>query len=102
MNKIISEKLEFIKELCLHYGVKSLYVFGSGSTSKFNEDSDLDFLISFSNELSIEDYTENYFTIHYKLQELFNKKIDLVTEKSLQNPFFIQSVNQSKLVLYES
>lgn len=102
MNKIIGEKLEFIKELCLHYGVKSLYVFGSGSTNKFNEDSDLDFLISFSNELSIEDYTENYFTIHYKLQELFNKKIDLVTEKSLQNPFFIQSVNQSKLALYES
>lgn len=102
MNKIITDKIEFIKELCSRYDVKSLYVFGSASTDKFNEKSDLDFLISFSDELSIEDYTENYFTIHYKLQEIFKKEIDLITEKSLSNPFFIKSLNKTKSVLYES
>lgn len=102
MNKIISEKLGFIKDLCLRYGVRSLYLFGSASTEKFNEQSDLDFLISFSNKLSIEDYTENYFIIHYKLQELFKKKIDLITEKSLQNPYLIKSIDRTKIVVYES
>lgn len=102
MNDIITEKLELVKELCLRYSVKSLHVFGSATSDKFGEKSDLDFLISFSDKLSIEDYTENYFTLHYKLQEIFKKKIDLVTENSLANPFFIQSLNQTKSVLYES
>lgn len=99
MNKIISDKVEELKKLCNAYSVKSMYAFGSVCTDRFNDKSDIDFLISFDN-LSIEQYTDNYFDLHYKLENLFNRKIDLLTDKSLSNPYFITGVEQTKKLIY--
>ena len=82
--------------------VKKLYAFGSVVSNQFKPESDIDFLISFDENISAEQYTENYFSLHYKLKELFNRKIDLITEKSLKNPYFIESVNKSKELIYEA
>ena len=76
-----------------------MYVFGSVCTNRFNDRSDIDFLISFDN-LSIEQYTDNYFELYYQLQRLFGRKIDLLTDKSLSNPYFIESVEASKQQIY--
>lgn len=65
----------------------------------FNDKSDIDILISFK-DISIEKYTDNYFELHYKLEELFNRKIDLLTENSLSNPYFIESIEETKQLLY--
>lgn len=100
MNSIIEEKITVLKNLCKQYKIKSLYTFGSVNSNKFNDTSDIDFLISFENDISIEEYTDNYFSFHYKLQELFNRNIDLLTENSLSNPYFIKSIEQSKQLLY--
>jgi uncharacterized protein len=100
MNKIVKDRLNDIVSLCENNGVKSLYIFGSANTNKFDENSDIDFLIDFNENLSIEEYTENYFKLHYELKELLNRKIDLVTQNSLSNPFFIKSVEQNKSLLY--
>lgn len=100
MNKIVKERLNDIIKLCKNHGVKSLYIFGSANTDKFDSNSDIDFLIDFKESLSIEEYTENYFTLQYKLRELLKRKIDLVTQNSLSNPFFIQSIDQNKQLLY--
>lgn len=99
MNIIILEKLNELKQLCVDYKVKKMFVFGSINTDRFSIESDIDILISFDN-LSIEDYTENYFELHYKLENLFNRKIDLLTDKSLSNPYFIQSIEQTKELVY--
>jgi len=66
MNRIILDRIEELKRLCNIYNVKSMYAFGSVCTDKFNDNSDIDLLISFDN-LSIEQYTDNYFDLHYKL-----------------------------------
>ena len=100
MNRIVKERLNDIIKLCENNGVKSLYVFGSANTNEFDKNSDLDFLIAFQESLSIEEYTENYFTLQYKLRELLKRDIDLVTQNSLSNPFFIQSIDQNKQLLY--
>jgi predicted nucleotidyltransferase len=100
MNRIIKENLSDIERLCKNHGVKSLYIFGSSNTDKFNTNSDIDFLIDFKENLSIEKYTENYFIIQYKLRELLKRDIDLVTQNSLSNPFLIESIEQSKQLLY--
>jgi len=101
MNKIIIDKLDELKTLCKIYSVKTMYVFGSVCTTKFNDQSDIDFLISFK-DIPIDKYTDNYFDLHYKLQGLFSRKIDLLTDKSLSNPYFIQSVNNNKQLIYAS
>lgn len=76
-----------------------MYLFGSACSGRFGDDSDIDILISFK-DISAEKYTDNYFELHYKLEELFNRKIDLVTEKSLSNPYFIESVEETKQLVY--
>jgi len=99
MNKIITDKMQDLIELCTNYQVKSLFAFGSVCTDKFNENSDIDFLISFQN-IGIEQYTDNYFDLHYKLEALFQREIDLLTDKSLSNPYFIKSIEQTKSLIY--
>jgi len=99
MNKIIEGKEGEIRDLCKQYDVKSLYLFGSVSTDKFDKSSDIDILVSFK-DISIERYTDNYFELHYRLEELFKRKIDLVTVNSLSNPFFIKSIEETKILLY--
>jgi len=99
MNKILTDRVNDLKQLCETYKVRTMYVFGSVCTENFNENSDIDFLISFDN-LSIDQYTNNYFDLHYKLQDLFKRRIDLLTESSLTNPYFIKGVEQTKQLIY--
>ena len=100
MQKILSDNLEQIKALCTKYEVRSMYAFGSIVSKTFTKQSDIDLLISFKESLSLDQYTDNYFSIHHDLNTLLNKKIDLITEKSLKNPYFIESLNSSKLLIY--
>jgi len=99
MNTIVTDKIDELKRLCLAFNVKSMYVFGSVCTDKFNDKSDIDILISFDN-ISLEQYADNYFELHYKLQDLFGRDIDLLTEKSLSNPYFIKGLEQTKQLIY--
>jgi len=99
MNKILTDRINELKRLCELYNVRTMYAFGSVCTDKFNKDSDIDFLISFDN-LSFDKYTDNYFDLHYKLQDLFERQIDLLTENSLSNPYFIKGIEQTKQLIY--
>jgi predicted nucleotidyltransferase len=98
LNLIENKKIE-LQRLCEQYDIKSMYVFGSAVTSDFNESSDIDILISFK-DIPYDKYTDNYFELHEKLQELFSRKVDLVTERSLSNPYFIESLERTKQLLY--
>lgn len=100
MNKIIHDQLDALKALCKLYKVKSLYTFGSVNTPRFTETSDIDLLIDFEPNISIEEYTDYFFLLREKLSELFKREIDLVTRRSLSNPFFRDDVEQSKQLLY--
>jgi predicted nucleotidyltransferase len=102
MNKLISENIDELKKLCKSHDIKRMYAFGSVVNKKFSDNSDIDFLISFDDDLSFDEYTDNYFELHYKLKDLFSRNIDLITEKSLSNPYFIESINKNKKLLYES
>ena len=102
MQKIFKDKINELKSICLSLGVKRLYVFGSVVSNKFQDDRDIDFLISFTEKLSIEQYTDNYFTLQYKLRELFNREIDIITERTLSNPYFIESIDETKHLIYEA
>ncbi len=102
MQKILENKISDLKRICLTLDVKRLYAFGSVVSDKFREDSDIDFLISFSENLSIEQYTDNYFALQYELRDLFKREIDIVTERTLSNPYFIESIDETKKLIYET
>ena len=102
MQKILENKITDLKNICLSLSVKRLYAFGSVVSGKFRDNSDIDFLISFAENLSIEQYTDNYFALQYKLRELFKRKIDIVTERTLSNPYLIESIDETKELIYEA
>lgn len=99
MQRLLTDNIEKVSALCEANNVKSLFAFGSICTDKFNKDSDIDFLISFK-KMDDGDYADTYFILADKLEVLFNRKVDLVTDKSLSNPYFIESVNKTKKLIY--
>lgn len=99
MQNLILNKTDELKKLCQAYDVKTMYLFGSASNNHFTNQSDIDILVSFK-DISIEKYTDNYFDLHTHLEELFGRKVDLITENSLSNPFFIESIEKTKQLLY--
>ncbi len=99
MIDLIQNKRKELQDLCLQYDIEYMYVFGSASSGDFDENSDIDILISFK-AIPFEKYTDNYFDLHQKLENLFLRKVDLVTERSMTNPFFIESVEKTKKLLY--
>lgn len=99
MQTLISDNLEKIKALCMAHNVKTLFAFGSVCTERFNENSDVDLLISF-NTMDFGDYADTYFNLADKFEDLFHRPVDLVTEKSLSNPYLIDSINNTKTLLY--
>lgn len=99
MKPILQSNLDKIVALCKANNVKSLFAFGSVCTEKFTDSSDIDLLISF-NQMDYGDYADTYFRVAEDLEQIFKRSVDLITEKSLSNPFFIKSVNNSKIRLY--
>jgi predicted nucleotidyltransferase len=99
MNKILHDNLDKLRLLCEEHNVKMMYVFGSVCTENFKEESDIDFLISFEG-VPLDDYADNYFELYYKLCRLFQREIDLVTENSLSNPYFIKGIGLTKQLIY--
>ncbi len=102
MQRILERNIENLRALCQTLKIKRLYVFGSAVKGNFTDESDIDFLISFADNLSVEEYTQNYFELQYKLRDLLKREIDIVTERTLSNPYFIESVNESKKLIYEA
>jgi predicted nucleotidyltransferase len=99
MDKEIEKKLPQIKNLFIKYGAKSAYLFGSFASNKSTKKSDVDFLFSFPENLDYEIYADNYFRLLYDLQHLLKKEVDLVAEKTLKNPYLIESINENKIQL---
>ncbi len=91
--------LKDIEKLCKAYNVKSLYAFGSVLTDNFNEQSDIDLVVDFA-DVELENYADNYFDFKFCLQDTLQKPIDLLEEKAIKNPYFKQSINQQRQLIY--
>jgi predicted nucleotidyltransferase len=97
MNGIVQKYLPEIRQLMQHYGVQKAYAFGSAVKNTMREDSDVDFIISFPEDMDYETYGNNYFALMHGLQDLLKRDVDLVAEETLSNPYLIQSINQHKV-----
>ncbi|MFN7674538.1 nucleotidyltransferase family protein [Flavobacterium sp.] len=78
---------------------KKGFLFGSIAKGINTNKSDVDFLYSFPDDLDFETYSSNYFKLIEELEKLLNKRVDLVAEKTLKNPYLIESIEESKIQL---
>ncbi len=98
---IITDKHEVeLATLAQRYGVARLELFGSAVTGEFDPaKSDLDFLVEFV-EQPPGGMARAYFGLLEELEALFCCSVDLVTDRSIKNPYFRQSVDESRRPVY--
>lgn len=96
---IIERNIDAIKQLCAIYAVAQMSVFGSVLTDRFNDDSDIDILVTFD-ALPVENYAENYLQLQESLQNLLGREVDLVEDKAIRNPVFRNQVDRTKVQIY--
>ncbi len=101
MVEAIQNKIPSIVALMKKHKVKRAYAFGSVVKGDFNKNSDIDILIAFEDNLDPVEYGQHYFDLADQLEELLQRPVDLITEASLKNPYFIKSLNETKISLYE-
>lgn len=87
-----------IADACRNYGVRRLELFGSGVRDPEHAN-DFDFLVDLT-EREPGKYAKAYFGLCEALQKITGKPVDLVTERSIRNPYFRISINRSKRLLY--
>ena len=88
-----------LSRICDRFGVKRLELFGSALREDFSSSSDLDFLVEFEPEHPMSMF-DRYFGLKEALEQLFQRPVDLIERKAIQNPYFRQAVEQEKVVIY--
>lgn len=100
MHSVVEINRPDVRRICEHHGVRRLELFGSAAKGEFNEQlSDLDFLVEFK-EIDSSAYADAYFGVLEELSALFKRPVDLVVLSSVKNPYFLESINQSRELLY--
>ncbi len=89
-----------IIKICESFPVKRLGLFGSVLGQHFTFESDIDVLVVFDKEADI-DLFNTYFELKEKLEEIFHRSIDLVIDKNFRNPYFRESVEKTRKIIYE-
>ncbi|MBK8463258.1 MAG: nucleotidyltransferase domain-containing protein [Nigerium sp.] len=87
MSAVTLLDLDAIARACERHGVERLRVFGSIVTDRFDaERSDVDFLVDFLP--GNPDLFNAYFDLKAELEQIVGRSVDLVTSRSVKNPYF--------------
>lgn len=98
---IIQQHINSVQDLCKKHKVKELYAFGSVlDENKFNDESDVDLIVKFKDDVLVEDYADLYFDLADDLELLFKRKVDLLTLKPIRNRFLRENIESTKQIIY--
>ncbi len=97
--EIIYQHIDKIERLCDLNSVKSLYAFGSVTTNTFKPDSDIDLVVDIDDNDPIS-YSEKYFNLKFKLEEILERQIDLLEQKAIRNRSFKNEIDRTKIQIY--
>jgi len=101
LNSLIKERHSDFIDLCKQHKVSKLYAFGSSITEHFDPiKSDIDVVV----DLDINDpleYGETLLSFWDNLETFFNRKVDLLTEDSINNPYLRKSIESTKKLIYD-
>ena len=85
--------------MCKNHKVSTLFAFDSVLTPEFNKNSDIDLIVDFE-PIDVIDYADNYFDLKFSLENLLKRPIDLLEQKAIKNPYFLDTINQRKQLIY--
>jgi hypothetical protein len=101
LQPILKNNLSEVTRILKNHKVKRAYAFGSVCTEHFDDNSDIDLLIAFEIDEPFKGYAQNFWDMEAQLSNLLNRKVELIPEHTVSNPFFIKVMNRTKTVLYD-
>lgn len=102
MAAVVQSRLTELQELCRRFGVKRLDVFGSAVRVDFDPaHSDVDLLVTFGRVAGITPF-DQYFGFKEAAEKMFGRAVDVVVDGASQNPYFLESLNASRQLVYEA
>lgn len=97
--KISADKLTFQK-ICKDNGVEYLYAFGSSIVNDYNDESDVDLLVKLKESDPIIK-GNSLIKLWDSFENFFNKKVDLLTDYPIANPYLKNNIDRHKLLIYD-
>lgn len=98
---LIKEKHTDFVDLCRSHKVSKFYAFGSSITDHFDPNkSDIDIVIKVDIDDPL-DRGDTLLSLWDKLEALFKRKVDLLTEDSIRNPYLKANINRTKKLIYD-
>jgi uncharacterized protein len=98
---LIRERYTEFVALCKAHKVEKIYAFGSSITDHFDPlTSDIDIVV----EIDIADAGdrgEALLSLWDSLEVLFNRKVDLLTDDSIRNPYLRSNIDRTKKLIYD-
>jgi predicted nucleotidyltransferase len=97
----IANRSTDFKALCQNHSVRELYAFGSAVTDHFDSGrSDIDLLVEIDTTNPIE-RGEKLLSLWDTFEAFFRRKVDLLTDASLRNPYLRQNIEATKILIYD-
>lgn len=100
MQPCIETHLPKLADLCRLFRVRRLALFGSAARVDFDPvRSDVDLIAEFE-DTSTAGYVDRYLDFAQALEKVLGRRVDLITPRSIANPFFAAAVKRDQVVIY--
>ena len=98
---ILKDNIQSLVEICKRHHVSKLFVFGSAISGKFDAThSDIDLVVELL-PMPPEEKGEHLLELWDELEALLQRKVDLLTDQPIKNPFLRKDIEQSKRLIYD-
>jgi uncharacterized protein len=98
LSQRINTAPERLAEFCERWQVAELAFFGSVLREDFRPDSDVDVLVSFRPDCA--STLDDLLDMREELQSLFGRKVDLLEQDAIRNPYRRKSILTTKQVVH--
>lgn len=101
MISLLTQNKSKISALCETFGMRKLEAFGSAVNGQFDlRTSDIDLIVDPGKYGS--HVAERYLDFLAAMEDLLQRKIDLVTQDSITNPYFLQALDEQRVTIYKA
>ena len=98
MNSKVDLDKNALAEFCQKWRIRELSLFGSALREDFGPESDLDFLVSFEPETSLD--IDDLLDMKEELEVRFGRPVDLVEKEAIRNPWRKYEILRTREVVY--
>jgi uncharacterized protein len=97
----IEQRRPKLRQLCREHGIKRLAVFGSAARGAATAASDIDLLVEFE-DVESPGYADRYLNFAEAAESTLQRPVDVLTTKSLRNPFLKKRIEQEAVEIHAS